>query len=143
MLHVQVELGKHGATLVLAASKGERSYRLACIEALQAGKSMPDADTLPSIVASYVRYWAVQAYGRADAVADGDTPVYHVPARGWALLHNGISLVICSKQHSPITRVAAVFEAPLKEPVKVSAMLVLSKQPKGWLATFREQKEEE
>lgn len=103
---------------------------------------MPDAASLPSIVASYVRYWAVQAHGRADAVAGDDVPVYHVPARGWTLLHNGVSFVICSRQSSPITRVAAVFDEGPKGPVKADAMLVLSKQPKGWLATFREQKEE-
>lgn len=125
---------------MVAASKLEKDYRLACIKALKAGQTMPPSDGLPSLVASYVRYWALQAFGRADPVAEGDVPVYHVPARGWSLLLNGVSFVVCSKQSSPLTRVVGVFE---KTPPKtdVSAMLVVSKQAKGWLAAFREEKE--
>ncbi len=119
----------------------ERAYRLACVKALKAGQAMPASDGLPSLVASYVRYWALQAFGRADPVAEGDVPVYHVPARGWSLLLNGVSLVVCSKQSSPLTRVVAVFQSAPKEKTDVSAMLVVSRQSKGWLATFREEKE--
>ncbi|MCH7553385.1 MAG: hypothetical protein IIC82_05270 [Chloroflexi bacterium] len=137
-----IELGS-GATRVEEACGMERAYRMACVEALRGGQLMPPSDGLPSLVASYVRYWALQAFGRADPVAEGDVPVYHVPARGWSLLLNGVSLVVCSRQSSPdkLTRVVAVFKSPPKEKPDVSAMLVVSRQAKGWLATFREEKE--
>lgn len=139
MLYAIVNLGSQGVALVLEAAKEERAYRLVCLQALQQGQPLPASPTLPSIVASYVRYWAVQTYGRKDAVASGDIPVYHVPPRGWTLMRNGVTFVVGNRtKHGYMTRVAAVFESDGQTGVDTSSMLVVSKQSQGWLATFKE-----
>jgi hypothetical protein len=139
MLYAVVNLGPQGVALVLEAAKRERAYRLVCLAALKKGQPLPPADDLPSIVASYVRYWAVQTYGREESVSSGDVPVYHVPPRGWTLIQNGVTFVVLPRQITGITRVAAVFEKnPTPGKIDMKSMLVVSKQANGWLATFKE-----
>jgi len=139
MLYVLLELGA-GAQMVIDAATRERQYRLACITALRAGDEMPPPTVgLSTLVASYVRYWALQVYSKPDPVASGDIPVYHVPPKGWALLRNGVSFVVSSRDLSGPTRAAATFAVEPSGNIDTSAMLVVSRQTKGWLATFREQ----
>lgn len=137
MMHVRVSLGAVGEAAVVSAAVNERLYRLTCIEAVKLGANMPMSDSLASIVASYVRHWAVQTAERTDTVAAPDPPVYHVPPRGWTLMRNGVSFVVVPKGAGR-TRACAVFESPLTIEVDEAGMLVLSKQPNGWLATFKE-----
>jgi len=138
VLHVAIELGG-GDDAVLVAAALERSYAAVCLEAYKNG-SAPPQTALPSVVASAVRFWTARRaiQGNFTPLTDGLVPVYHVPARGWALFANGVSFVVGRGEG----RVLGVFSKELPAGcVKENGQLVISRQAKGWLASFEERKE--
>lgn len=110
-VHVPVVLGPEGERLTLEA-----------MEAASGGGE------LPRVVADWRRWRPLKR---------DEGPLYRVPPRGWRLYENGVSYVV--RRGGRTVRVVAVFLMEPPAPLSQRGFLVVSRQPRGWLATFEEE----